>query len=147
MKDHLEAIVKLDNIINTEFIDRLIPLINHKAKDNLTVAHGMDKNIRNVKGYHLTFNTPTDIFYWNYIKREIERLLQQYNALPLTLEQFPISINPFSVEPEMPTAGMNLTGGTLPKLNTTLQGSNIGGINNLGTTLAKLEQVDKVFDL
>ena len=80
-------------------------------------------------------------------QREIERLLQQYNALPLTLEQFPISINPFSVEPEMPTAGMNLTGGTLPKLNTTLQGSNIGGINNLGTTLAKLEQVDKVFDL
>ena len=80
MKDHLEAIVKLDNIINTEFIDRLIPLINHKAKENLTVAHGMDKNIRNVKGYHLTFNTPTDIFYWNYIKREIERLYAFYKA-------------------------------------------------------------------
>jgi len=42
---------------------------------------------------------------------------------------------------------MNLTGGNLPQLNTTLQGSNIGGINNLSNTLAKIEQVDKVFDL
>ena len=80
-------------------------------------------------------------------QREIERLLQQYNALPLTLEQFPISVNPFSVAPELPTSGMNLTGGNLPQLNTTLQGSNIGGINNLSNTLAKIEQVDKVFDL
>jgi hypothetical protein len=80
-------------------------------------------------------------------QREIERLLEQYNGLPLTLEQFPISVNPFSVAPEVPTAGMDLTGGTLPQLNTPLQGANIGGINNLGTTLAKLEQVDKVLDI
>ena len=80
-------------------------------------------------------------------QREIERLLQQYNNLPLTLEQFPISVNPFSSAPELPTAGMEFNGGTLPKINTTLQGSNIGGINNIGNTLAKIEQVDKVFDL
>jgi hypothetical protein len=30
--DHLEAIVRLDNIINLEFIDKIIPLINKKAK-------------------------------------------------------------------------------------------------------------------
>ena len=80
-------------------------------------------------------------------QREIERLLKQYNSLPLTLEQFPVSVNPFSVAPELPTAGMNLTGGTLPQLNTTLQGSNIGGISNISNTLAKIEQVDKVFDI
>ena len=44
------------------------------AKGNLKVIGGLDKNIRNVKGHHLTFNTPTDLFYWNYIKQEIERL-------------------------------------------------------------------------
>ena len=80
-------------------------------------------------------------------QREIERLLKEYNSLPLTLERFPISINPFSVAPEVPTAGMNLTGGTLPQLNTPLQGTTIGGISNIGNTLAKIEQVDKVFDL
>ena len=80
-------------------------------------------------------------------QREIERLLQQYNNLPLTLEQFPISVNPFSSAPELPTAGMEFNGGTLPKINTTLQGSNIGGINNIGNTLAKIEQVDKVFNI
>ena len=71
--DHLEAIVKLDNIINLDFIDKIIPLINKKANKNLEVMDGLDKNARNVKGYHLSFNTPTDLFYWNYIKKEIER--------------------------------------------------------------------------
>jgi hypothetical protein len=42
--------------------------------------NGVNKNIRNVKGYHLTFDTPTDIFYWNYIKKEIERLYTFYKA-------------------------------------------------------------------
>ena len=38
----------------------------------------MKKDIRNVKGYHLSFPTPTNIFYWNYIKSEIERLYSFY---------------------------------------------------------------------
>ena len=81
-------------------------------------------------------------------QREIERLLNQYNNLPLTLEAFPQSVNPFSAQQtELNTAGMEFTGGTLPNLNTTLQGSNVGGINNLSNTLAKIEQVDKVFDI
>ena len=76
--DHLEAIVEIKNIVAPDFIDRIIPLINHKAKKNLTVQGGLDKDIRNVKGYHLTFDTPTDLFYWNYIKEEIERLYTYY---------------------------------------------------------------------
>ena len=76
--DHLEAIVELKNIISPEFIDKIIPLINKKASKNLEVRAGLDKNIRNVKGYHLNFDTPTNIFYWNYIKTEIERLYTYY---------------------------------------------------------------------
>ena len=76
--DHLEAIVEIKNVVSTEFIDKIIPLINHKANKNLTVMGGLDKNIRNVKGYHLNFDTPTNLFYWNFIKLEIERLYNYY---------------------------------------------------------------------
>jgi predicted 2-oxoglutarate/Fe(II)-dependent dioxygenase YbiX len=76
--DHLETIVEIKNVVSAEFIDKIIPLINHKAKKKLKVMGGLDKNIRNVKGHHLTFNTPTDLFYWNYIKNEIERLYTFY---------------------------------------------------------------------
>ena len=76
--DHLEAIVEIKNVVSTEFIDKIIPLTNNRAKKNLTVMGGLDKNIRNVKGHHLTFDTPTDLFYWNYIKNEIERLYTYY---------------------------------------------------------------------
>lgn len=72
--DHLEAIVEIKNTVSEEFINRIIPLANHKAKKHLTVMSGLDKDIRNVKGYHLTLDTPTDIFYWNLIKFEIERI-------------------------------------------------------------------------
>jgi len=78
--DHLEAIVKLNNIINPDFIDKIIPLINKKAKTHLEIKSTVDTNIRNVKGYHLSFNTPTDLFYWNYIKKEIERLYIYYKS-------------------------------------------------------------------
>ena len=48
--DHLEAIVEIKNVVSPEFIDKIIPLINHKADKNLKVMGGLDKNIRNVKG-------------------------------------------------------------------------------------------------
>jgi len=76
--DHLEAIVELKKIIKPDFIKRIIPLINHKAKENLMVGNGMKIDIRNVKGYHLGFNTPTNLFYWNYVKQEIERVYSFY---------------------------------------------------------------------
>jgi len=79
MKDHLEAVVELKNIIDKEFIDRLTPFIKHKAKKNMNTKGGLNKQIRNVKGYHLnTEKFPTDLFYWNFIKQEIERLYSFY---------------------------------------------------------------------
>tara|TARA_R100001460_G_scaffold6401_3_gene16862 strand:+ start:3908 stop:4453 length:546 start_codon:yes stop_codon:yes gene_type:complete len=78
--NHLEAIVEINNAISDEFIDRIISLTNKKSKKNLEVFSGVDKNIRNVKGHHLTFDTPTDLFYWNYIKKEIERIYILYKS-------------------------------------------------------------------
>ena len=78
--DHLEAIVELKNIVNLEFIKKIIPLIDKKAKKDMEIKKGLDKNFRNVKGYHLSFETPTKIFYWNFIKKEIERLYINYKV-------------------------------------------------------------------
>jgi len=78
--DHLEAIVEIKDVISDKFIDKIIPLINYKAKKNLTLSKVLDKDVRNVKGYHLTFDVPTDIFYWNLVKSEIERLYSFYKA-------------------------------------------------------------------
>jgi len=78
--DHLESIVEIKNVVFSKFINKIIPLINYKAKHNLGVLHGVDKNIRNVKGYQLNFNTPTNLFYWNYIKSEIERIYVFYKT-------------------------------------------------------------------
>ena len=89
--DHLEAIVEIKNIISTEFIDKIIPLINYKAKKNLEVRTGVNKHIRNVKGYHLDFTTPTNIFYWNYIKKEIERVYTFYKAKFPKMESYKIN--------------------------------------------------------
>ena len=76
--DHTEAIVEIKKIIPYEFINKIIPLINKKAKKNMEIKTGVYKDIRNVKGCHLDFNTPTNIFYWNYIKKEIEKLYHFY---------------------------------------------------------------------
>ena len=81
--NHLEAIVEIKNVVSTELINKIIPLINHKAKKNLKTIGGLDKSVRNVKGYHLNFETPTNIFYWNSIKKEIERLYNFYKVKQL----------------------------------------------------------------
>jgi len=79
MKDHLEAVIHIQNIVNPEFLKRMKSFIDKKAKKDLRVGYNLiNKDIRNVKGYHLNFDTPTNIFYWNYIKHEIERLLVYY---------------------------------------------------------------------
>ena len=80
--DHLEAIVEIKNVVSSEFIDKIIPLANHKAKNNLPINKelNININIRNVNGYQLDFNTPTNTFYWNYIKKEIERLYIFYKV-------------------------------------------------------------------
>jgi Rps23 Pro-64 3,4-dihydroxylase Tpa1-like proline 4-hydroxylase len=78
--DHTEAIVEIKNVVNPIFIKKMVNLIKHKSKENLTVKSGLNKDIRNVKGYHLNFNTPTNLFYWNYVKKEIERLYFFYKS-------------------------------------------------------------------
>ena len=74
----LEAIVEIKNVISPELISKIIPLINKKAKKNLFVDTVLNTSIRNTKGYQLQLDTPTNIFYWNYIKTEIERLYIHY---------------------------------------------------------------------
>lgn len=79
--DHTESIVELKNIINSDFSKRMISLIDSKADKNLLIDNNViNKDIRNVKGYHLNFNTPTNLFYWNYVKTEIERLYFFYRT-------------------------------------------------------------------
>ena len=77
---HLEAIVEIKNIISNEFIEEIISLINKKGKYNLDTRNGVNKNIRNVKGYTLNCNIYSDVFYFNYITKEIERLYYFYKA-------------------------------------------------------------------
>ena len=67
--DYLESIVELKNILSSNFTDRIIPLINKKSTKNLMVSSGLNQDVRNVKGYHLNFETPTNLFYWNFIKK------------------------------------------------------------------------------
>jgi Rps23 Pro-64 3,4-dihydroxylase Tpa1-like proline 4-hydroxylase len=78
--DHLEAIVEIKNIIPPAFTDKIISLTKEKAKSKLPVTFGTETDIRNVNGYTLNFNTPTNLFYWNYIKKEIERLHFYYKS-------------------------------------------------------------------
>jgi Rps23 Pro-64 3,4-dihydroxylase Tpa1-like proline 4-hydroxylase len=84
--DHTEAIVKLDNIINPQFIERMIPFIKHRATKYLGINKGANqdsivRDYRNVKGYHINMRgSPTDIYYWNYVKKEIQRLFFYYHT-------------------------------------------------------------------
>ena len=76
--DHTEAIVELKNIVDPQLVSKVVPLINKKAKHKLKLAEVVDTSIRNVNGYSLTFKTPTSLFYFNLIKKEIERLFFHY---------------------------------------------------------------------
>lgn len=76
--DHIEAVVEIKKVISKDFIKRMRSFIDHRAKENLPVLAGENTNIRNVKGYQLGFENPTDVFYWNYIRLEIQRLYPYY---------------------------------------------------------------------
>jgi hypothetical protein len=82
--DHLEAVMELKNIINPKFIEMIIPFIDEKAKTKLTVGrlgeHSLREDVRNVKGYFLKLDNPTNIFYMNIIKNEIGRFLINYKS-------------------------------------------------------------------
>ena len=79
--DHLEAVVEIKIVIGAEFTNKIISLIKKRADKNLLVAQDkLNTDIRNVKGYQLNFKTPTNLFYWNYIKNEITRVYGFYKA-------------------------------------------------------------------
>ena len=78
--DHLEAVVELKNIVCPNFIQKLIPFVKNRAKTQLEIRAGLNKDIRNVKGHSLNVKIPTDLFYWNYIKNEIQRLYPLYTS-------------------------------------------------------------------
>ena len=79
--DHLEAVVEIKNVIGVEFTNKIISLTKKRATKNLLVAGSkLDTDMRNVKGYQLDFKTPTNLFYWNYIKHEITRMYGFYKA-------------------------------------------------------------------
>jgi predicted 2-oxoglutarate/Fe(II)-dependent dioxygenase YbiX len=78
--DHTESIVHIKGVVNDGLIKKIIPLIKQKAKNNLEVYDGKRTDIRNVKGCHLNFTTPTKLFYWNLIKIEIQRLYIYYSS-------------------------------------------------------------------
>ena len=78
--NYLESVMHLNNVVNEKFINKLIPFINHRAKHSLPVESGVIKDIRDVNGYHLNFDNPSNMFYWNFIKSEIERLFYFYKA-------------------------------------------------------------------
>ena len=65
---YTEAIVELKNIIDPVFAKRIINITKARSKKNLKVRDGLIQNIRDVKGHHLNFDTPTNLFYWNYIR-------------------------------------------------------------------------------
>ena len=86
--DHTEYIVEIKKVIDPWFIKKIISFIDHKATKNLSVKGGLDTNIRNVKGYSLNLDTPTNNFYWNFIKAEINRLYVFYKAkFPLMMSE------------------------------------------------------------
>jgi predicted 2-oxoglutarate/Fe(II)-dependent dioxygenase YbiX len=76
--DHLEAIVKINNMVSPELIEKIIPLIDKKCIKNMEVLSSLNKEIRNVKGHHLSNKDSVDIFYFNLIKKEIEKLYMYY---------------------------------------------------------------------
>jgi len=78
--DYTEAIVEIKNIIEPKFIEKIIPLIDKKSKYKLKIEKTLDVNVRNVNGYSLNFETPTNLFYWNYIKQQIEKVYMLYKA-------------------------------------------------------------------
>ena len=79
--DHTEAIIEFRKALRADFIERMLPIIKHKAKKYLSIEKKIDIKVRNVKGYSLKIDgTPTDLFYWNYVKSEIYRMYLLYKS-------------------------------------------------------------------
>jgi len=78
--DHTEAIVEIKNAINEKFIEIILPFIKHRAKKHGLTRAGLNKDVRNVNTYQLLLDSPTDTFYWNFVKKEVQRLYVFYKS-------------------------------------------------------------------
>tara|TARA_E500000318_G_scaffold8953_1_gene8358 strand:+ start:40 stop:585 length:546 start_codon:yes stop_codon:yes gene_type:complete len=74
--NHLEAIVQIDSIIDNNFCNDIIEIINKKCHEPMTTAGGLDKNMRNVLG--LTLDNKKDKVLYEKINKKIEELYIYY---------------------------------------------------------------------
>ncbi len=75
----LEAVVHIKGVVNPFLLEKVIKFIDHKATQKLSDISGDSlKDYRSVKGYQLNTKTPSNMFYWNIIKKEIQRLYVYY---------------------------------------------------------------------
>ena len=74
--DHLEAIVQIDNIIDDDFCNDIIKIIDEKCHKPMTTIGGLNKNIRNVLGF--TLNTKKNKILYEKINKKIEELYIYY---------------------------------------------------------------------
>ena len=77
------TILKSDELMiggyaSIEIVDKQNDLITLNALNTAVKKFMDDKKFRNVKGYQVNFDTPRNEFYWNLIKKEIERLYVYY---------------------------------------------------------------------
>jgi len=75
--DHAEAIVQIDGMIDENFCDDIINIINNKSIKQMTTMAGVNKKIRNVIGYSLD-NIDEDRPIYDKINKKIEELYVYY---------------------------------------------------------------------
>lgn len=80
--DHTEAIVQINNLIDDKFCNEMIKIINERAVKKMTIGNTseqtLDKNIRNVFGFNLSYKE--DEIIYKKINSQIEKLYTYYKA-------------------------------------------------------------------
>jgi len=75
--DHLEAVVQIDNMIDENFCNDIINVINNKSIKHMTTMNGVNTNVRNVMGYTLqTIDKDKPVY--EKINKKIEELYVYY---------------------------------------------------------------------
>tara|TARA_Y100000592_G_scaffold2270_1_gene3498 strand:- start:169 stop:714 length:546 start_codon:yes stop_codon:yes gene_type:complete len=82
--DHLEAVVQIDNIIDDDFCNDIIKIIDEKCHKSMTTMGGLDINIRNVLG--LTLDNKKNKILYEKINKKIEELYVYYKIKFKTLD-------------------------------------------------------------
>jgi predicted 2-oxoglutarate/Fe(II)-dependent dioxygenase YbiX len=78
--DHTEAIVQINNLIDHNFCNEMIKIIDTKAIHSMETMDGVQKHIRNVSGYTLKSNIDEDKIIFEKINNLIEKLYTYYKT-------------------------------------------------------------------